>query len=213
MAPRPPTVQGTQRGAYRASGPIPAEALTTCHSASTSAASQRASHAAVTVTGASGSGEPKERPVTVTGASGEPKERRVTVTGASGESKERGVTVTGASGEPKERRVTVTGVGGNGQPKERRVTVTGGGGSGQAKERRVTVTGAGGSGQPKERRVTVTGAGASGDGWRDCRVAVICDYLICAGAAWMSGQWLAPDRAALGSGTETGRASASLLAG
>src|SRR5271166_3686766 len=183
MAPRPPTVQGTQRGAYRASGPIPAEALTMCHSASSSAASQRASHAAVTVTGASGSGEPKERPVTVTGASGEPKERRVTVTGA--------------SGEPKERRVTVTGVGGNGQPKERRVTVTG----------------AGGSGQPKERRVTVTGAGASGDGWRDCRVAVICDYLICAGAAWMSGQWLAPDRAALGSGTETGRASASLLAG
>ena len=33
------------------------------------------------------------------------------------------------------------------------------------------------------------------------------------GAAWMSGQWLAPDRAALGSGTETGHASASLLAG
>src|SRR5271165_4947360 len=167
MAPRPPTVQGTQRGAYRASGPIPAEALTMCHSASSSAASQRASHAAVTVTGASGSGEPKERPVTVTGASGEPKERRGTLAGASGEPKERGVTVTGA----------------------------------------------GGSGQPKERRVTVTGAGASGDGWRDCRVAVICDYLICAGAAWMSGQWLAPDRAALGSGTETGRASASLLAG
>src|SRR5271165_5523118 len=197
MAPRPPTVQGTQRGAYRASGPIPAEALTMCHSASSSAASQRASHAAVTVTGASGSGEPKERPVTVTGASGEPKERRVTVTGASGEPKERRVTVTGASGDPKGRRVGRAGGGGGGQPKERRVTVTG----------------AGGSGQPKERRVTVTGAGASGDGWRDCRVAVICDYLICAGAAWMSGQWLAPDRAALGSGTETGRASASLLAG
>ena len=33
------------------------------------------------------------------------------------------------------------------------------------------------------------------------------------GAAWMSGQWLAPDRAALGSGTETGGAGASLLAG
>src|SRR5271165_6852765 len=193
MAPRPPTVQGTQRGAYRASGPIPAEALTMCHSASSSAASQRASHAAVTVTGASGSGEPKERPVTVTGASGEPKERRVTVTGAGGEAKERRGTVTVAGGKAKER--------------------TGAGGSGQPKERRVTVTGAGGSGQPKERRVTVTGAGASGDGWRDCRVAVICDYLICAGAAWMSGQWLAPDRAALGSGNETGRASASLLAG
>ena len=93
------------------------------------------------------------------------------------------------------------------------MTMTGSGGSGEPKERRVTMTGSGGSGEPKERRVTMTGSGASGDGWRDCRVAVICDYLICAGAASMSGQWLAPDRAALGSGTETGRASASLLAG
>ena len=114
------------------------------HSASSSAASQRASHAAVT--GASGSGEPKERPVTVTGAggSGEPKERRVAVTGA------------GGSGEPKERRVAVTGAGGSGEPKERRVAVTGAGGSGEPKERRVAVTG-GGSGEPKERRVTMTG--------------------------------------------------------
>ena len=77
--------------------------------------------------------------------------------------------------------MAVTGSGGSGEPKEPRVAVTGSGGSGEPKGPRVAVTGSGGSGEPKEPRVAVTGSGGSGDGWRDCRVAVICDYLICAG--------------------------------
>ena len=74
----------------------------------------------------------------------------------------------------------MTGAGASGEPKERRATMTGAGASGEPKERRATMTGAGASGEPKERRATMTGADASGDGSRDCRVAVICDYLICA---------------------------------
>ena len=139
------------------------------------------------------------------------------------------VTGFGGSGEPKEPRVTVTGFGGSGEPKEPRVTVTGSGGSGEPKEPRVTVTGFrrqrgaegaagdrdrfGGSGEPKEPRVTVTGSAPAVMGGVP---AVLLSFAITSfvlGAAWMSGQWLAPDRAALGSGIETGRASASLLAG
>ena len=67
-------------------------------------------------------GVPRGRDRDRSGGSGEPKERRVTMTGS------------GGSGEPKERRVTMTGSGGSGEPKERRVTMTGSGGSGEPKD-------------------------------------------------------------------------------